>query len=104
MRSIAPILLTLTGLSLLHVPAASAADMRNGGQIYSMHCVGCHGANGRSSVMPEAPNFARGERLMQSDVALLTSMRIGRGAMPGYAGILTDREILDVVSFLRTLR
>ncbi len=54
--------------------------------------------------MPEAPNFARGERLLQSDISLLNAMRIGRGAMPGYMGILSDREILDVISFLRTLR
>lgn len=85
------------------LPAAHAADMRNGGRIYTLHCAGCHGVDGRS-VMPEAPNFARGDRLMQSDIALLSAMRIGRGAMPGYIGILSDREILDVVSFLRTLR
>lgn len=97
----APALAALCGL--LTLPAANAADMRNGGRIYNVHCAGCHGADGRS-VIPEAPNFARGERLMQSDVALLSSMRIGRGAMPGYVGILSDREILDVVSFLRTLR
>ena len=103
MRSMGPLLLLLGGLGLLNGQVANAADMRNGGRIYSMHCVGCHGADGRS-IMPEAPNFARGERLMKSDVAILTSMRTGRGAMPGYAGILSDREILDVVSFLRTLR
>jgi len=80
-----------------------AADMRNGGRLYAMHCVACHGADGKS-VMPEAPNFARGERLLQSDFSLLNVMRIGRGAMPGYMGILSDREILDVISFLRTLR
>ena len=77
--------------------------MRNGGRLYAVHCAGCHGADGRN-VMPEAPNFTRGERLLQSDMALLVSMRVGRGAMPGYTGILSDREILDVVSFLRTLR
>ncbi len=88
---------------VLTLPPAHAADMRNGGRIYAVHCAGCHGVDGRS-VMPEAPNFARGERLMQSDIALLSSMRIGRGAMPGYIGILSDREIFDVVSFLRTLR
>lgn len=103
MKSVVLLILVLAGCLPPNLPGANAADMRNGGRLYAMHCAGCHGANGRS-VMPEAPNFARGERLMQSDVALLASMRVGRGAMPGYAGILSDREILDVVSFLRTLR
>lgn len=54
--------------------------------------------------MPEAPNFARGERLLQSDISLLNAMRIGRGAMPGYMGIFfrpgnTGRDFI-----LRTLR
>jgi cytochrome c6 len=95
--------LTIADIFGLLSSPASAADMRNGGRIYAVHCAACHGADGRN-VVPEAPNFARGERLLQSDFALLSSMRIGRGAMPGFTGILSDREILDVVSFLRTLR
>ena len=83
--------------------AAMAADVRNGGRIYAMHCAACHGADGRS-VLPEAPNFARGERLLQPDLALLGSVRVGRGAMPGFMGLISDREILDVISFLRTMR
>ena len=90
-------------LSIGLVGMSAAADIRNGGRLYSMHCVACHGADGKI-IMPEAPNFARGERLLQSDISLLNAMRIGRGAMPGYMGILSDREILDVISFLRTLR
>lgn len=81
----------------------SAADILNGQKVYAAHCVGCHGANGRS-VMPIVPSFSRGERLLQPDTALLLSIRSGRNAMPGYMGILADREILDVIAFLRTLR
>lgn len=104
MRSAALLIVLLGAPGLLVPPPAEAADMRNGGRLYALHCAGCHGANGQSAAMPEAPNFARGERLMKSDVALLGAMRVGRGAMPGYAGILSDREILDVVAFLRSLR
>lgn len=103
MRTVSLIVMLLAGAVLPEPLGANAADMRNGARLYALHCAGCHGANGRS-VMPEAPNFSRGERLMQSDLALLASLRVGRGAMPGYAGLLNDRELLDVVSFLRTLR
>lgn len=82
---------------------AAAADIFKGRQVYATHCAVCHGPNG-VSVMPGAPNLARGERMMQPDAGLLASIRGGRNAMPAYAGILTDRDILDVIAFMRTLR
>ena len=80
-----------------------AEDVVKGSQLYRMHCVGCHGANGVSP-MPNAPSFARGERLMQPDMALVAAIRSGRAAMPGYFGILNDRDMLDIVAYLRTFR
>jgi cytochrome c6 len=82
---------------------AGAADMVNGQKIYAQHCKVCHGDRG-VPVMPQAPAFSRGERLMQPDLMLLTSIRAGRNAMPGFMGLLSDREILDVISFLRVLQ
>ena len=81
----------------------AAADIVKGAQVYGLHCVTCHGRNG-VSVMPAAPNLARGEGLMQPDIMLLDSIRRGKGAMPAYLGILNDREVLDVIAFMRTLR
>jgi cytochrome c6 len=80
-----------------------AADIIKGSQIYAKHCTGCHGPAGMS-VMPGAPHLARGERMMQSDLALLASLKAGKNAMPAYFGILTEREILDVIAYSRTLR
>jgi cytochrome c6 len=59
---------------------------------------------GGVAVLPTAPSFARGERLMQPDALLLASVRTGRGPMPGFFGILSDRDVLDVIAYLRTLR
>ena len=87
---------------MLAASPALAADIGKGGRIYSMHCASCHGPGGMS-VMPGAPNFARNERLLQPDVMLLGSVRNGKNAMPAYVGILNDREILDVIAYLRTL-
>lgn len=83
--------------------AASAADMMNGGRLYAAHCASCHGPTG-VNVMPNAPNFARGDGLLRPDPVLLSAIRSGKGAMPAYVGILKDREILDVIAYLRTLR
>ena len=82
---------------------ASAADLVKGQQLYLVHCSGCHGEKGMS-VNPEAPNFARGERLFQPDSALIDVVRSGNNAMPAFIGILQDREILDVVTYARTLQ
>lgn len=82
---------------------AHGADVIKGAQIYRLHCAACHGQGG-VSIMPAAPSFSRGERLMQPDAALLASIRAGRAAMPGFFGILSDREMLDVVAYLRTFR
>ncbi|MCU0939121.1 MAG: cytochrome c [Burkholderiaceae bacterium] len=82
---------------------AAAADVIRGGEIYRANCANCHGPNGRP-VFPTAPDFTRQERLLQSDPVLLQSVRNGRGPMPAFQGLLRDREILDVIAYLRTLR
>jgi cytochrome c6 len=89
------------GLSLCGAPAAQAADIFKGKEIYESYCATCHGVGGQG-VMPGVPNFARREGLMRPDQVLYESVRSGKGAMPGYRGILKEREILDVVAYLRT--
>jgi cytochrome c6 len=81
---------------------AAAADVRNGSALYAAHCAICHGANG-VPVMPNAPNFRRVESLLKPDAQLFAAIRNGRGAMPGFYGVLKDRDILDVIAHLRTL-
>ena len=90
-------------LLALLAQGAFGADMMKGGQLYRMHCANCHGASGIST-MPNAPSFARGERMMQPDPMLLGSIRRGRGAMPGFFGVLSDRDTLDVIAYMRSMR
>ncbi|GMV57276.1 MAG: hypothetical protein AMXMBFR72_03940 [Betaproteobacteria bacterium] len=82
---------------------ARGADVFRGGELYRRHCAQCHGEDGRP-VMPIAPDFTRRERLLQPDPVLLQTVRAGKGAMPGYQGLLRDRDLLDVIAFLRTLQ
>ena len=93
----------MSGLMLLMTSGASnAADTNKGQQLFAANCATCHGQSGRS-VMPGAPNFDRGEGLMRPDFTLLASIRAGKNAMPAYQGLLADKDILDVIAFLRTL-
>jgi cytochrome c6 len=82
---------------------ANAADVIKGADLYKQHCAGCHGGDGRP-VMPTAPDFSRPTALLKPDLALLGAIRDGKGAMPAYQGLLRDRDILDIVAHLRTLR
>jgi mono/diheme cytochrome c family protein len=90
-------------VALLGAPAAWAADPQRGADLYRTHCVNCHGASGRPT-LPSAPDFTSPMALLKPDLALLETVRGGRGGMPAYAGQLRDREILDIVAHLRTLK
>lgn len=81
---------------------AAAADIGRGGELYGRYCTNCHGHDGRP-VLPGAPDLSRPTSLLKPDPELLLSIRSGRGAMPAYQGLMRDREILDVVAYLRTL-
>ncbi len=82
---------------------AQAADVFKGRDLYLRHCESCHGGDGRG-VLPSAPDFSRGQRLLRSDLDLLRSLRAGKGVMPSYQGILSTNEALDVIAYLRTLQ
>ncbi|MEO8331899.1 MAG: c-type cytochrome [Gallionella sp.] len=79
-----------------------AADIVNGGKLYAKYCVTCHGVDG-VNVMPGAPNFSHSESLLRPDMFILAAIKQGKNAMPSYQGMLKDQEILDVISYLRTL-
>lgn len=93
----------LAGALLLGSGVSQAADSIKGRQLYASNCAMCHGQTGKST-MPGAPNFNRGEKLMRPDGSLLASIRSGTNACPSFRGMLPDRDILDVIAFLRTLQ
>jgi cytochrome c6 len=95
------IVLLAAAVGLTTVPA-EAADMFSGRRTYERHCAGCHGANGRSTV-PGTPHFSQGEGLLRSDYDLLRIIKKGRDLMPAYATIMRDKDILDVIAYIRSL-
>lgn len=82
---------------------AAAADAINGGKLYARFCQNCHGSDGAGQI-PGAPDFSRGERMLQADSAIVDSIKNGKGMMPAYRGQLTARELFDLSAYLRTLR
>lgn len=93
------------GAALLVLLAASgivqAGDPNKGRGLYEKHCSGCHGWNGTPQV-PDVPNFTMGEGLMKSDQDILAYTKRGGTVMPGYDGLLSDDQILDIIAHMRT--
>ncbi len=81
---------------------AAYADVFNGQQLYQTHCANCHGLDG-VPLVPGSPDFSHGDGLLNPDTVIFQIIKDGTSQMPRYEGILRDREILDVVDFLRTL-
>ena len=99
----APVL-RLTALCLFAFSAvARAGDPFSGYTIYSQHCVQCHGEDGSGDKI-QIPDFSRGEGLFQADHVLADTLKQGLGTMPAYQGLLSDNELADVITYLRTLQ
>lgn len=102
MRILTLLFFTLAVLAVAWSSPGAAADRNNGRALYDEHCAGCHGAGGRS-IDPTVPSFADGEGLFMMDSELLDRIRRGSELKPAFRGLLSDREIRDVIAYLRTL-
>lgn len=76
-------------------------DLLNGGDLYAVHCLACHGAEGEGGIGTTLkPNaFMQG----LDNAALVQFLAEGRlgTAMAGFADRLTDQELADIVAWLR---
>lgn len=99
-------LLITTGLALASFLLASpvwAVDLLAGQRLYNVHCASCHGVTG-IPVTPETPNLAMREGMAQPDMVLMQTLKVGKKAMPPYFGLLKDQDLLNIISYIRTMR
>jgi cytochrome c6 len=92
-------------LSLLALTTAtSALWAADGGQrLYQMHCANCHGITG-IPVMPQTPNLAMREGMNKPDFMLVQSLKMGGRGKPPFIGILSDKELMDIIQYIRVMR
>lgn len=99
----------LLGLGILYgaFGVAHAADPLAGKGHYKQHCAACHGLDGKPGI-PQTPDFTRKSDphngLLRSDTMLLNRIRQGGASCPAFRSVLDDLQILDVVSYLRSMR
>ena len=101
----AAVILIATALIAVAASSLQATDFKNGITVYAEYCEQCHGPSGNGmggmGGMGELRSYVK---LMRTDEELFTSIRDGNMAMPGFDGVLTTDEILDVIAYMRTFR
>lgn len=91
-------------LALAAVPALAAAPAapHPGEKVYREVCQACHMANAKGAVgAGRITSLAANQNLSYPEypIAVVTG---GKGAMPWFRGELSDQEVADVVSYVRT--
>ena len=81
---------------------------QSGEATYKAKCQMCHGPDGTAATpmgkMMKITSFRDPAVVKESDADLIATTKDGKGKMPAYNGKLTDAQIKEVVSFIRTLQ
>jgi mono/diheme cytochrome c family protein len=88
--------------------AGPAFAQAPGADTYKAKCAMCHGADGLAAT-PMAKNlkilsFKDAAMVKAPEAQFIASTTNGKGKMPAYKGKLTDAQIKDVISYIRTLQ
>lgn len=103
------IIRSLGVLALALVAACAVSFAQGSGEAtYNAKCKMCHGASGlgdtpAGKAMKAIP-FTDPTLVHKSDADLIASTKNGKGKMPAYAGKLSDGEIKEVITYIRTLQ
>jgi mono/diheme cytochrome c family protein len=94
--------------ALLACEPSDPTPVGRGRGIFQRTCSGCHGRDGRGTLRPGLsrpprdltnPEF----QAQMSDEQLRQSIRIGKGQMPAFGGLMGDEEISNVIASVRSL-
>lgn len=86
---------------------------QNGKQVYDNNCTICHGANGKGKgIITEVYDMEPADHTNADSMNLISNEKMhsiisngtkGAKLMPGWKGLLSDKEIDDVISYIRLL-
>ncbi len=105
----------------LPLPTLDSSVVAAGQKIYAENCAACHGANGEGQpdwkvslpdgTYPAPPHNADGHTWHHGDGTLFQYIKLGgegmdipnfKSAMPAFASTLTDKEIVAVITYLKS--
>lgn len=110
------------GPAAIRLQADDAQLLATGQAVYTRHCAGCHGANlegqpnwrlrDAAGRLPAPPHDASGHTWHHPDEVLFNITKYGvaktanlkdyQSNMPAYEGVLSDAEILAVLSWIKS--
>src|SRR5262249_50277565 len=109
MKTVAIILATVLILTVMAAGTLFAAgDAAAGKEVFAKKCTSCHGAAGEGKdaiakmLKVEMRPLGSKEVQAKSDAELMKDIKDGNGKMKPVA--LSDKELQDVVAYLRTLK
>lgn len=114
MRRAVPVLAGILGVIVFSSWVAAQSERGNpkaGQAIYEQHCLRCHGMSGDgngpdAAFLIIAPaNFQSARSRSKTDMELMTIIMHGVvfSPMHGWGGRLTEQQLWDVLSYIRTL-
>jgi mono/diheme cytochrome c family protein len=86
--------------------AAFGADQK-AHSLYKSKCQGCHGADGKASAMGKklgARDFQDPDVASMSEDDLAKVTKEGKGKMPAYKGKLNDKQIDELVQYIKQMK
>ena len=99
-----PLLLMAAALLFAIVPAHA----QSGGSLFQAKCAPCHGSNGKGDTsmgkMLKVRDLSSADVQKQTNAELTAIIEDGKGRMPAYRGKLSNGDVKELVSFIRSLK
>jgi len=94
-KSLALVLALVGGVSL------AGPALADGAKVYADACAACHMPNGEG-IEGAFPKLKGSALVVGPQDALAGVLMVGRGGMPGFAGDLSDDQISEVLTYIRS--
>lgn len=83
---------------------SSPAQQSSAADLFRQDCARCHGADGKGIREHGTPNFtSRSVQASLSDQDIIATIRNGKNDMPAWSGKLSDAQISELASYIRSL-
>ena len=93
---------------ILFAVALPSRAQNDGASVYKTKCAICHGADGKGDTgmgkSMKLRDLGSADVQKQTDDELIAITTNGKGKMPAYKGKLTDAQIKELVTFVRSLK
>ncbi|MBX3300729.1 MAG: c-type cytochrome [Nitrospira sp.] len=106
------VILVAAAMGLLGIAAQAKAapghdEQSTGKKIFSRHCAGCHGPEGKGDgymmLGPDPANLTRPSTRQKSDAILLQTIHEGKPNMPSWKLRLSEEDSRAVLAYIRML-